>query len=54
MWYIVAWSHHWYLFESQKYIARNLKYKFIAQGVDARFHGSEGADIFNGSAGNIR
>ena len=36
MWYIVAWSHHQYLFKSQKYIAQNLKYTLIAHGMDAR------------------
>ena len=34
--------------------ARNLKYTLIAHGVDAKLHGSEGADILNVSAANIR
>ena len=53
MWYIVAWSHNLYQFKSLKYISRNLKYKLIAHGVDARLHVSEGADSLNGSAANI-
>ena len=58
MWYILASSHHWYSFKSQKYIARNLKYKLIAHSVDARLHveshSSQAADILNGSTANIR
>ena len=54
MWYILAWSHHQYSFEGQKYVARNLKYKLIAHAVDARLHGesygSQRADILNGTA----
>ena len=54
MWYIVAWFHHWYAFESQKHIARNMKYKHIAHGLDAGLHWSKGADILIGSATIIR
>ena len=54
MWYIVAWSHHYYSVKSQEYFIRNLKYKLIAHGVDARLHGSEGVDILHGSAANSR
>ena len=30
-----------------------MKYKLIGHGIDVRLHGSEGADILNGSATNI-